>query len=76
MKVTVKLTDVYDGAEYPRTLTTDVPEPAGDVDDWAYDNLFPLSGDGRTHNEAGYFAEITDCPERVDLVGREFSWGV
>lgn len=76
MKVTVKFTDVYDGAEYPRTQTVDVPEPGGDLDDWAGDNLRPLTGDGRPHDEAGYFAEITHCPERGDLVGREFSWGV
>lgn len=76
MKVTVKFTDVYDGAEYPRTQTIDVPAPAGDLDDWAYDSLFPLTGDGRPHDEAGYFAEITDCAERSDLVGREFSWGI
>lgn len=76
MKVTVKFTDVYDGAEYPRTQTVDVPDPAGDLEDWAYDNLFPLTGDCRPHDEAGYFAEIIDCEEYGDLVGREFPGGV
>lgn len=76
MKLTVKFTDVYDGAEYPRTQTIDVPEPTDDLEDWADDNLRPLTGDGRQHDEAGYFAEITECLDRSDLVGHEFSWGV
>lgn len=78
MKITVRFTDVYDGAEYPRTDTFDVPAPASgeDIDDWAYDHIFPRSGDGREHEESGYFAEIKACAERPDLDGREFEWGI
>lgn len=76
MQLTVKYTDVYDGAEYPRTETFDAPVPVGDIDDWAYDHIYSRSGDGRSHGESGYFAKITECPERPDLVDREFEWGI
>lgn len=78
MKLTVLYTDVYDGEEYPRTESVTVPAPAigEDLDDWAYDHIHSRCGDGRDHDESGYFAEITACDERPDLVGREFEWGV
>lgn len=81
MQMTVKFTDVYDGAEYPRTETIDVADPpegcnTGVLDEWAADNLEPHSGDGRAHEESGYFAEIVACAQRPDLVGREFEWGI
>ncbi|MFA5709295.1 hypothetical protein [Mycolicibacterium sp.] len=78
MQITVKFTDVYDGTEYPRTETFDAPAPAADkdIDDWAYDNIFPRTGDGREHDESGYYAKITVCSDRPDLVGREFEWGI
>ncbi len=76
MQLTVKFTDVYDGTEYPRTETFDVPAPSGDIDDWAYDNVHSRSGDGRSHSESGYFAKIIGCVERPDLVNREFEWGI
>ena len=81
MKLTVLFTDVYDGHEYRRTETIDTPAAPADVEsadfaDWAYDNIHTRSGDGRAHHEAGYFAEITACDERTDLVGREFEWGI
>lgn len=76
MQITVKFTDVYDGQEYPRTETFDVPAPAGDLDDWADEHLRPRTGTGRDHDEAGYFAEITACSADPGLVGREFEWGI
>lgn len=77
MQLTVKFTDVYDGAEHPRTETFDVPEPPGDdIDGWAYDYIYARSGDGRSHSESGYFAKITACAVRPDLVDREFQWGI
>lgn len=76
MQLTVKYTDVYDGAEYPRTETFDVPAPVGDIEDWAYDHLYSRSGDGRGHGEAGYFAEVIACAERPELENRQFAWGV
>ncbi|KMV17549.1 hypothetical protein ACT17_14730 [Mycolicibacterium conceptionense] len=80
MRITVLITNVYDGAEYTDTVSFDAPPAprSGDdeaMDDWAYDNIYPHTGDGREHEEAGYFAEIKACDERPDLVGREFEWG-
>lgn len=78
MKLTVEFTDVYDGSEYKRTETFNAPNPGAgdDIDDWAYDNIYSRTGDGREHDDAGYFATIKACSERADLVGREFEWGV
>ncbi len=78
MQLTVLFTDVYEGAEYPRTESFDVPEPSVDDDDltdWADEHLYPRTGSGRPDGEAGYWAEITACPDRPELVGREFDWG-
>ncbi|GAS94834.1 hypothetical protein MMAG44476_22122 [Mycolicibacterium mageritense DSM 44476 = CIP 104973] len=76
MQITVDFTDLYDGSEYKRTETFDVEPPSGDLDDWAYDNIFPRTGDGRAHERAAYFATITVFADRPDLVGREFEWGL
>lgn len=80
MKMTILFTDVYDGTEYPRTETIDVadpPAPDADFDDWAYDEIYPNTGTANfAHDESGYFAKITECPPRPDLVGREFAWGI
>jgi hypothetical protein len=79
MQLTVRFTDVYDGREWPRTETLDVPGPPPsdeDLEEWAEENLYPLTGDGRAHDVSGYFAEILTSPEQPHLVGREFSWGV
>ncbi|UAK38409.1 hypothetical protein K8O93_00990 [Gordonia bronchialis] len=82
MKLTVKFTDVYDGEEHERVETIDVNEPSdltfGDaLDDWAYDEIFPHTGDGNAvDKDAGYFAEIIACDEAPGLVGQEFEWGV
>jgi len=80
MKMTVRFTDVYDGHEYPRTEVLDVTEPpaAGDdLDDWAYDAIYPSTGTANfTHESSGYFAKITECDQRPDLVGHEFEWGI
>lgn len=77
MRIDVKFTDVYDGAEHPRTVTLNVPlPPAGsDIEEWADDHLFPHTGDGNAINStAGYYAEILDAPEAPFLNGREFDW--
>lgn len=84
--MTVLFTDVYDGVEYPSTETIYVLPPplteAGDydddeaLDDWATDAIYPLTGLGIDHEDAGYFAEITACEDYPGLVGREFAWGV
>ncbi len=76
MQITVEFTDVYDGSESKRTETFDVATPSGDFDDWAYDNIYPRTGDGRAHSESGYFAKIITCATDPSLVGREFEWGI
>ncbi|CPW71915.1 hypothetical protein [Mycobacteroides abscessus] len=77
MQLTVKFTDVYDGVEYPRTSSISVPDPSGDIDEWADEYLRPMTGiRNMPHDESGYFAEIVECPGRPDLVGREFDWGI
>ena len=82
MRITVLITNVYDGAEHPNTVTFDAPPAPRSsddeaMDDWAYENIFPRTGDGNAINKkAGYFAEIRACEERPDLVGREFEWGI
>jgi hypothetical protein len=78
MQITIKIDNVYeDGDEVTNVDTVDVvhPEPDVDLDDWAYDELFPLTGTGREEGDAGYFVQITECADRPDLVGREFEWG-
>lgn len=80
MRMTVEFTSVYPDGEQVRTAVLDVENPGVTEDelyDWAGDNLQPHTGDGKhTSGHAGYFAEIRDCADRPDLVGREFSWGV
>jgi hypothetical protein len=76
VQITVKFTDVYDGQEYPRTETFDVPAPTGDLDEWADEHLRPRTGSNVGADESGYFAEIATCSADPGLVGREFSWDV
>lgn len=80
LELTVKFTNVYDGAEHVNTTTIDVEVPSDtdfddDLDEWSYDNVYPHCGDGNAVNkDAGYFAEILDSPQEPRLVGREFEW--
>lgn len=46
-----------------------------ELEEWAYDNLFTLTGTGRHHGDAGYFVTIVESPDRMALKGREFEWG-
>lgn len=80
MQMTVKFTNVYDGEEHINSATVEVDTPPDvDADDelheWATDNLYPHTGDGNAVDKhAGYFAAVISCPERPDLVGKEFEW--
>lgn len=78
MWMTVQYTDVYDDEEHIRRLTVEVDEPPAntdELDEWAWDNLHCHTGDGNAISQhAGYFAGIVACPERPDLVGKEFEW--
>lgn len=76
----MQFTNVYDGEEHINVCTIEVDTPPADVDaddleEWAEDNLLPHTGDGHAvDQDAGYFVDIVACPDRPDLVGREFSW--
>lgn len=78
MWMVVEFTDVYDGEEHIRRDTVEVDAPPagdGELRWWAQENLYPHTGDGNAAGKgAGYFAGIVACPERPDLVGREFQW--
>lgn len=73
----VKVTNVYPGEEITHFEEVELPAPDSydedDLEDWADEHLFPLTGTGRLSGEAGYFVTIThgDDPE---LVGRTWEW--
>jgi hypothetical protein len=87
MNLSIKIDNVYeDGEEVTNTLyDLNVEEPpagrtAADVDseewaDWAYDNLFPHTGTGKTQGDAGYFVEVIACDDPT-MVGTKFEWGI
>lgn len=78
MKTTVAIENHYVGGPVVKeTVTVELP-PAhslSDLDEWAEDNLFPLTGTGRTKGDAGYFVKIIDA-DLPGYVGLEFEWGV
>lgn len=76
MMMTVKFTDVYDDEEHERTQAIMVSAPpSDDLEEWAETNISPYTGDGNAITKnAGYFAEIIECGDRPELVGREFEW--
>ena len=82
MWMTVEFTAVYDGGEHIRRDRVEVEDPPINMDnidgwvEWAEENLRPHTGDGKAvSKDAGYFAAITVCADRPELVGREFDWG-
>jgi hypothetical protein len=90
MLIKVKIDNVYDEGTIQETRTVNVPEPPSLVvespehEDWAYDNLFCLTGTGRyAGNDAGetstpdgaYFLEILSADEPA-LVGKKYEWGL
>lgn len=81
LSLTVEFTDVYDGEEYVRTEDVYAPAPTAgdDLDEWAEENLFPLTGTGREHGEAAYFVKVLSAPcldpNVPDLTGKTWEWG-
>lgn len=85
MRLHMVIDNVYDDDEQGANIITneydveveapEVEDQADDLEEWAYETIFPHTGTGREHGEAAYFAKITACTERPDLVGREFEWG-
>lgn len=47
-----------------------------DIEDWADDQILPLTGTGRTEGNSAYFVTITEFSARPDLVGRKFEFGI
>lgn len=90
MQIKVKITDVYDGEEYPRDEVLAVTAPPTRrqavngweveidedyLDEWADAQIQPHTGTSQEHEESGYFAQILECEDFPTLVGREFEWG-
>lgn len=77
-QIKVRIVNIYeDGDEITTEATASVTVPEGeDMTEWAYDELFPLTGTGRTEGNSAYFLTITEFPARPDLVGQEFEFGV
>lgn len=75
MHIEVTIDNVYDDGTVTTHEVADVPAPTGDIDAWAEEHLYYLTGTGRTSGDAGYFLKVIAC-EIPELVGREFEWGV
>jgi hypothetical protein len=82
MQLSIKIDNIYeDGDKVTETKDIDVPEPPNlDTEserhqDWAFDYLFPFTGTGRTHGDAGYFVEILASDDAA-LIGNEYEWGI
>lgn len=89
MLVSLKIDNVYeDGETITQTLfdieVPDAPTEPDEHEEWAEENLYPLTGTGRyagneageeTTPDAGYFVEIIAAGHPA-LVGRTYEWGV
>lgn len=72
--LTLSITNVYDDDELAHFETKEVPAPNGeDLDDWADEHLFPLTGTGHTTGAAGYFVKVVESSD-PELVGRDWEW--
>ena len=72
--LTLAITNVYDDDELAHFETTTVPAPDDeDLDDWADEHLFPLTGTGRTDGAAGYFVKVIESTD-PDLIGKDWEW--
>lgn len=77
MKITVEIENVYEDEMVTTIIENEeVPPPLteGDLEEWADDHLYPLTGVGRP-GAAGYFVTVTACDD-LALVGRRFDWGI
>ena len=77
-RVIVRIDNVYE--EHDTVVVwvrVPLPEAGENIDQWAEDNIFPLTGAGKYHGNAGYFAKVSAAPGRcAHLIGRTFEWGV
>lgn len=77
MLLKLRITNVYDDGQEIVTnevLEVDPPLDADDVEEWAWDHIWPHTGTGRTDGDAAYFATVTDSDDPA-WVGREFEFG-
>lgn len=74
--ISATITNTYETGKDILTYVekVDVAELDGNEFDWAYDNLFPLTGTGRTEGDAWYDVLITDSSNE-ELIGRTFYFG-
>jgi len=83
MNIELKIENIYEDAEdVVTTVRATIPAPpegkeAGseEYDDWAYDNIYQLTGTGHETGNSAYFVEVTACDD-PNLVGAEFEWGL
>lgn len=80
VSITVDISNTYpDGEEVNVRVTETVPAPwdkgsEEQMDEWAYEAIFPLTGTGRTEGDAWYDATIVESSDPF-LVGLTFDWG-
>lgn len=78
----MEIENIYlDGDKVAETVTVEVPSPPNldfdslEHEDWAYENLFPHTGTGRTDGDAGYFVTILSASYEPRLAGQTYEWG-
>ena len=76
--VSLHIVNTYDDGEVITTVITGAevaaPPPDGDLDDWAEDTIYPLTGTGKTAGDAWYDATVTASSE-PSLVGTTYEFG-
>lgn len=82
MSTRVRITNTYPNRSNTTVKTVPTPEPTEDLverwrylDDWWWDAVFPLTGDGKGQTQdALYEAEVIDS-DAPELIGQSYSWG-
>ena len=76
--VSLHIVNTYEDGEVITTVVTGAevaaPPPAGDLDDWAEDTIYPLTGTGKNNGDAWYDATIT-ASSVPTLVGTTYEFG-
>lgn len=77
--IELHITNTYEELDDPIVTTptaqVPLPEPDEDLDEWAQENLYDLTGTGHETGDSWYDVEITKFDARPDLVGRVFELG-
>lgn len=74
--VSLRIENTYaDGETVTTTVDTTVSPPTWDeLDEWAWEEIFPHTGTGKTDGDSWYDVKITASSE-PRLVGRKFEYG-